>query len=110
MVSMKGIRKEFPGVVAVDDVDFETMKGEIRGLLGENGAGKSTLMNILYGLYKADAGSIEIGGKPVRIGSSRDAIGHGIGMVHQAFTLVPNLTVRENIILGFEPSTAGIVD
>lgn len=110
MVTMKGIRKEFPGVVAVDNVDFETMKGEVRGLLGENGAGKSTLMNILYGMYRADAGSVEIDGKPVKIGNSRDAIKHGIGMVHQAFTLVPNLTARENIILGFEPSSNGILD
>ncbi len=110
MVSMRGIRKEFPGVIAVDNVDFETLKGEVRGLLGENGAGKSTLMNILYGLYKSDSGSIEIDGKPTKISTSKDAINHGIGMVHQAFTLVPNLTVRENIMLGFEPSSAGILD
>ncbi len=110
MVTMKGIRKEFPGVVAVDNVDFETSKGEVRGLLGENGAGKSTLMNILYGLYRADAGSVEIDGKPVKISSSKDAINHGIGMVHQAFTLVPNLSVRENIILGFEPSSNRVLD
>ncbi len=100
----------FPGVVAVDNVDFETMKGEVRGLLGENGAGKSTLMNVLYGMYRADAGSIEVDGKPVKISSSRDAIAHGIGMVHQAFTLVPNLSVRENIILGVEPSSRGVLD
>ncbi|MDG7007104.1 MAG: ABC transporter ATP-binding protein [Nitrososphaerota archaeon] len=110
MVTMRGIRKEFPGVVAVDNVDFETAKGEVMGLLGENGAGKSTLLNILYGLYRADAGSIEVDGKPVKISSSKDAINHGIGMVHQAFTLVPNLTVRENIILGFEPSSHGVLD
>lgn len=110
MVSMKGVRKEFPGVIAVDNVDFETQKGEVRGLLGENGAGKSTLMNILYGMYKADRGSVEIDGKPVKMNSSRDAISHGIGMVHQAFTLVPNMTVRENIILGFEPSSGGVLD
>ncbi|MDV3294004.1 MAG: ABC transporter ATP-binding protein [Nitrososphaerales archaeon] len=110
MVSMKGIRKEFPGVIAVDNVDFQTMKGEVMGLLGENGAGKSTLMNILYGLYRPDHGSIEIDGRPVKVSSSRDAINHGIGMVHQAFTLVPNLTVQENIILGFEPSSMGVLD
>jgi simple sugar transport system ATP-binding protein len=107
---MTGIRKEFPGVVAVDGVDFKTMRGEVMSLLGENGAGKSTLMNILYGLYKPDTGSIQIDGKPARIRSSRDAINLGIGMVNQAFTLVPNLTVRENIILGFEPSSGGILD
>jgi simple sugar transport system ATP-binding protein len=110
MVSMKEIRKEFPGVMAVDGVDFTTAKGEVMSLLGENGAGKSTLMNILYGLYKPDAGRIEIDGRPVRIRSSRDAINLGIGMVNQAFTLVPNLTVRENIILGFEPSSRGLLD
>lgn len=109
-VSMKGIRKEFPGVIAVDNVDFETRKGEVRGLLGENGAGKSTLMNILYGLYRPDAGEIRLDGKPAKISNSRVAINHGIGMVHQAFTLVPNLTARENIILGFEPASAGVID
>jgi simple sugar transport system ATP-binding protein len=110
MVSMKGIRKEFPGVVAVDDVDFATMRGEVMSLLGENGAGKSTLMSVLYGLYRPDSGTIEIDGEPARIRSSRDAINLGIGMVNQAFTLVPNLTVRENIILGFEPSSGGLLD
>ena len=110
MVSMRGIRKEFPGVVAVDGVDFQTQRGEVMGLLGENGAGKSTLMNILYGLYRPDSGSIEIDGKPAKVASSRDAINLGVGMVHQAFTLVPNLTVRENIILGFEPTSAGVLD
>lgn len=110
MVSMRGIRKEFPGVLAVDGVDFGTMKGEVMGLLGENGAGKSTLMSVLYGLYRPDAGNIEIDGKQARIRNSRDAINLGIGMVNQAFTLVPNLTVRENIILGFEPSSGGVLD
>jgi ABC-type uncharacterized transport system ATPase subunit len=110
MVAMRGIRKEFPGVVAVDNVDFATMKGEVMGLLGENGAGKSTIMSVLYGLYRPDAGTIEIDGKSVKIRSSKDAIGLGVGMVHQAFTLVPNLTVRENIILGFEPTARGMID
>ncbi|MDA4124150.1 MAG: ABC transporter ATP-binding protein [Thaumarchaeota archaeon] len=110
MVSMSGIRKEFPGVVAVDGVDFSVSKGEVMGLLGENGAGKSTLMSVLYGLYRMDGGSISIDGVPAKIRSSRDAISLGIGMVHQAFTLVPNLTVRENIILGAEPSRLGILD
>lgn len=110
MVSMVGVRKEFPGVVAVNDVDFSATKGEVMGLLGENGAGKSTLMNLLYGMYRMDAGSVEVDGRQVKIKSSKDAIGLGLGMVHQAFTLVPNLTVAENIILGSEPSMAGVVD
>jgi ABC-type uncharacterized transport system ATPase subunit len=109
-VSMKGICKSFPGVLAVDHVDLEVREREIRGLLGENGAGKSTLMNLLYGLYRLDAGTIEIGGKEVRIEGSHDAIRHGVGMVHQAFMLVPNLSVTENVVLGYEPSSSGILD
>jgi len=107
-VRMAGITKSFPGVLAVDNVDFEVSRGEIRGLLGENGAGKSTLMRLLYGLYRLDAGKIEVDGKEVRINSSHDAILHGIGMVHQEFMLVPNLSVTENVVLGFEPSKSGL--
>jgi general nucleoside transport system ATP-binding protein len=110
MLRMSGIRKEFPGVVAVDGVDFSCGKGEVMGILGENGAGKSTLMNILYGMYGLDKGTIEIEGKKVNLRSSRDAIALGLGMVHQAFTLVPNLTVIENIILGSEPTQTGFID
>ena len=110
MLLMTGVRKEFPGVVAVDGVDFSAERGEVMGLLGENGAGKSTLMNLLYGLYHMDAGSISIEGRNVKIGSSHDAIRVGLGMVHQAFALVPNLTVAENIILGSEPSRAGVLE
>lgn len=107
-IRMTGMRKSFPGVLAVDDVDFEVRKGEIRGLLGENGAGKSTLMRLLYGLYRLDAGRIEVDGKEAHIGSSHDAIRLGIGMVHQEFMLVPNLSVKENIVLGFEPGSSGV--
>ena len=107
---MSGIRKSFPGVVALDGVDIEVNRGEVMGLLGENGAGKSTLMSILFGLYSRDAGSIEIEGKPAMIRNSGDAIGLGLGMVHQSFTLVPNLTAMENIILGAEPSRVGVID
>src|SRR5512140_487446 len=100
VVSMKGIVKRFPGVLANDHVDFELRKGEIHALLGENGAGKSTLMNVLAGLYKQDAGAITVKGKPVVFSSPRDAINAGIGMVHQHFMLVPSQTVTENILLG----------
>ncbi len=101
-IEMKGITKEFPGVLANNDVDFTLQKGEIHALLGENGAGKSTLMNILTGLYTADEGTILVDGHPVDFRSPRDAIDHGIGMVHQHFMLVPTQTVTENIIIGLD--------
>jgi simple sugar transport system ATP-binding protein len=97
-----GITKRFPGVLANDRVDFDLRQSEIHGLLGENGAGKTTLMNILYGLYQPDEGTIFLGGQPTQITSPHDAIAQGIGMVHQHFMLVPPLTVTENIILGQE--------
>ena len=99
---VKGITKAFPGVLANDDVDFDLHKGEIHGLLGENGAGKTTLMNIVYGLYRQDAGEIWLDGRLVEIQNPNVAIANGIGMVHQHFMLVPTLTVAENIILGVE--------
>ena len=101
LVSLRGIAKYFPGVVANADVDLDIRAGEIHALLGENGAGKSTLMNILTGIYQADAGEIAINGKPVRFGSPLDAIAAGIGMVHQHFKLVQAFTVAENIHLGW---------
>lgn len=103
-----GITKRFPGVLANDHVDFDVQPGEIHGLLGENGAGKTTLMNILYGLYQPDEGTISLNGRLTQITSPHDAIAQGIGMVHQHFMLVPPLTVTENIMLGEEslqPST-----
>src|SRR5438874_2357857 len=106
-VDMRGITKQFPGVLANDHVDFEVRKGEIHALVGENGAGKSTLMNILYGLIKPDSGEIRIDGQPVVFHGPRDAIHHGVGMVHQHFMLIPVFTVGENIVLGREPTTAG---
>jgi len=99
-LEMAGITKRFPGVLANDDVTIEVRAGEILALLGENGAGKTTLMNILYGLYQPDAGTIRINGQPVNISSPRQAIEVGIGMVHQHFMLVPTLTVAENVALG----------
>ncbi|MGW8249684.1 MAG: ABC transporter ATP-binding protein [Anaerolineales bacterium] len=102
MVEMRGIVKRFPGVLANDHVDFDLRSGEIHALLGENGAGKSTLMNILAGLYRQDAGTIYIKGRPVTLSSPKQAIQFGIGMVHQHFMLVPSQTVTENILLGLD--------
>src|SRR5437870_4821878 len=107
---MRGIRKEFPGVVANDNVDLDIRRGEVHALLGENGAGKSTLMNILYGLYRPDAGEVLLHGLPVSFASARDAIRAGIGMVHQHFMLIPVMTVAENIVLGMEPRSGVLLD
>lgn len=100
VVRMKHITKHFPGVLANDAVDFELLPGEIHALLGENGAGKSTLMNILYGMYGADDGVVEVFQNEVNFSSARAAIAHGLGMVHQHFMLVKPFTVAENIVLG----------
>ncbi len=103
VVEMLNIRKEFPGVIANDDITLQLRKGEIHALLGENGAGKSTLMGILFGMYQADRGKIRVQGKEVMIANPNVANMLGIGMVHQHFKLVSNFTVTENIILGIEP-------
>jgi ABC-type uncharacterized transport system ATPase subunit len=102
VVEMRGIHKRFGSVHANRGVDFSVRRGSIHGIVGENGAGKSTLMSVLYGFHEADAGSILIDGKPVRLASAQDAIAHGIGMVHQHFMLVDRFTVLENIVLGAE--------
>jgi general nucleoside transport system ATP-binding protein len=99
-VSMQGITKRFPGVVANDRVDFEAAVGEVHALLGENGAGKSTLSHILTGLYRPDEGRIMLDGAQVDFASPREAIDAGVGMVHQHFRLVPRFTVAENLVLG----------
>ena len=104
VLELHGITKRYPGIVADDHVDFDLRRGEVHALLGENGAGKSTLMNILYGLTRPDEGEIVVGGKQVRFSSARDAIGAGIGMVHQHFMLIPVMTVAENIVLAVEPT------
>jgi simple sugar transport system ATP-binding protein len=109
VLELRGITKQFPGVLANDHIDLDLLPGEVHALLGENGAGKSTLMNILYGLYKPDEGEIVIAGKPVTFSSAKEAIGKGIGMVHQHFMLIPVMTVAENIVLGTEPTEAGII-
>jgi general nucleoside transport system ATP-binding protein len=109
VLEMRGVTKQFPGVLANDHVNFDLRKGEVHALLGENGAGKSTLMNILYGLYRADEGEIRMNGKPVTFSSAKDAIDRGIGMVHQHFMLIPVMTVAENIVLEVEPRKAGVL-
>ncbi len=100
IVSMVGIDKRFGPVRANDKVDLTLYPGEIHAVLGENGAGKTTLMNILSGMYQPDGGSITLDGKPVTIGSPSEALALGIGTVYQHFTLVPNLSVIENVMLG----------
>jgi ABC-type uncharacterized transport system ATPase subunit len=99
-VELIGITKAFPGVVANDDIDLAILSGEVHCLLGENGAGKSTLMSVLSGMTQPDSGSIRVGGKDVRIDSPRSALGLGVGMVYQHSTLVPALSVLENLLLG----------
>ncbi len=103
-VEMRDVVKSFPGVVANDGVNLEVRAGEIHALLGENGAGKSTLMNLLFGLYHPDEGSISINGQHVRFNGPRQAVEAGLGMVHQHFMLIPRFTVAENVILGNEGS------
>ena len=106
-LELKGITKRFGTLVANDAIDLVVESGEIHSLLGENGAGKSTLMNVLYGLYKADAGQILLDGKPAEFQGPGDAMAAGIGMVHQHFMLIPVFTVAENVALGHEPTKRG---
>lgn len=108
VIEMLEIRKEFPGVVANDNINLQVKKGEIHALLGENGAGKSTLMNVLFGLYQPEKGEIRIKGKQVDVSNPNIANDLGIGMVHQHFMLVEPFTVTQNIILGNEPTNAGV--
>jgi ABC-type uncharacterized transport system ATPase subunit len=109
-VYMKNITKVFPRVIANDNVTFAVKKGEIHALIGENGAGKSTLMNKLYGLYKPTSGEIYVFGQKKDFKGPSDAIKAGIGMVHQHFMLVDNLTVAENVVLGLEPKKGILFD
>ncbi|WP_338071534.1 ABC transporter ATP-binding protein [Actinomadura bangladeshensis] len=106
-VRLTSITKRFPGVVANRDINLTIERGEVHALCGENGAGKSTLMKILYGMQKPDEGTIEVDGEQVSFRTPADAIGRGIGMVHQHFKLADNLTVLENVVLGAEPRGKG---
>ncbi len=107
---MVEITKQFPGVLANDNINFELKKGEVHGLLGENGAGKTTLMNVLYGLHQPDSGEIFINSNEVEITSPHEAGELGIGMVHQHFMLVDNLTAIENVVLGLQPERPPLLD
>src|SRR5437867_13099272 len=104
---MKGIAKRFPGGVALEGVDLEVCPGEIVALAGENGAGKSTLMKILGGVYQPDAGHLRIDGQEAVIRSVADAIGRGIGFIHQELNVLDNLNVAGNVFLGREPVWGG---
>ena len=111
VLEMRGVRKTFPGVVALDGVDLTLHAGDVHMLLGENGAGKSTLMKILSGAYRKDDGDIRIDGRPVAIDSPRDALALGIRIIYQELNLIPHLSVAENIFLGELPShRLGLVD
>ena len=110
VLEMRGVTKAFGPVRANDGISITLGRGEILGLLGENGAGKSTLMKILYGLYSPDEGEIFVDGERVEIRDPKDAVSRGIGMVHQHFTLIPALTVAENIVLGAEPRKGATLD
>ena len=108
-VELQGITKRFPGVVANRDVTFSVQRGTVHAIVGENGAGKSTLMKILYGVLRADEGTVRVDGKPLALHGPSDAIDAGIGMVFQHFMLADNLTVLENVVLGAE-NLHGIAD
>jgi ribose transport system ATP-binding protein len=107
---MRGISKSFGGVAALRDVDFTLRQGEIHGLVGENGAGKSTLMKIIAGVHAQYQGRMAIDGREVHFRSARDALAAGVGMVHQELSIVPDLTVAENVYLGKQPTRGGVVD
>ena len=109
-IEMQGITKRCGPLVANHDVALQVRKGEIHALVGENGAGKTTLMNVLFGLYQPDEGTLAINGRTVEMESPRTAISLGLGMVHQHFKLVPSLTVADNIFLGMEITRNGLID
>ena len=105
VLKMTGVSKRFPGVRALEDVHLEVGPSEIHALLGENGAGKSTLLKILSGAHGADAGEIELFGKPVAFGTPHDAQRAGVVTIYQEFTLAPDMTIAENVFIGREPGS-----
>ncbi len=110
LIELSGIGKTFGGVTALSNVDFVLREGEVHGLVGENGAGKSTLMKIIAGVHTDYEGTYRLDGQPIQLRSTRDALAAGIGMVHQELSIVPELTVAENVFLGSQPvNGAGIV-
>jgi ribose transport system ATP-binding protein len=111
LLEMKGVTKRFGGIAALRDVDFGVLSGEIHGLVGENGAGKSTLMKIIAGVHAGFDGQMLVDGKPVHFRSAADALAAGIGMVHQELSVIPDLTVAENVFLGSQPvMVGGVID
>ncbi|HTU00992.1 MAG TPA: ATP-binding cassette domain-containing protein, partial [Candidatus Sulfotelmatobacter sp.] len=110
LLQVQGITKTFPGVLALDGVNFELYPGEVHVLLGENGAGKSTLMKILAGAYQPDSGAIAVNAQPVRLANPRHAQRLGVGIIYQEFNLVPYMSVAENIFQGRFPHRFGLLD
>ena len=110
VVRLRGVSKEFPGVLAVDGVDLEILPGEVHALAGENGAGKSTLMKILSQVERPNAGEVEISGEPVEFRGPGHAQRLGVAMVYQEFALAPHLSVAANLFLGREPAGAGFIN
>jgi inositol transport system ATP-binding protein len=111
LLEVAGVRKEFPGVLALDDVSFRLKAGSVHALMGENGAGKSTLMKIIAGIYQPDSGTFRLRGQDIRLQSPLDALENGIAMIHQELNLMPFMTVAENIWIRREPTTRlGFVD
>lgn len=109
LLRVRGVGKRFPGVVALDDVDFELAAGEVHCLLGENGAGKSTLVKILAGAQRADSGTIELAGEEVSFATPQEAQRHGLAFIFQELSVVPSLSVADNIALGNEVVRGGLL-
>ena len=111
LLEVEDLRKEFPGVLALDGVSLRVRAGTVHAVMGENGAGKSTLMKIIAGVHRPDGGTVKLRGRPARFGSPREALEHGIAMIHQELNLMPSMTVAENVWIGREPlNRLGFVD